>query len=146
MSTDGHSTKCNRNIAENFSHLSRAHERYQRQTDDTRPTSSDTVMVCCSYHGNISSWTQMSTAWRKGGGCGCIHHGVCISCFITTTIAHMANCQDCIYLWLVMVALCNRADHYIFALWFLSSSSFFSSPNLSGRRLDVYHTSDMVWP
>jgi len=38
-----------------------------------------------------------------------------------------------------MVALCNRADHYIFALWFLSF--FFSSPNLSGRRLDVYHTS-----
>jgi len=26
---------------------------------------------------------------------------------------------------LFMVALCNRADHYIFALWFLSSSSFF---------------------
>jgi len=34
----------------------------------------------------------------------------------------------------------DRADHYIFALWFLSSSFFlFSSPNLSGRRLDVYH-------
>jgi len=47
----------------------------------------------------------------------------------------------------VMVALCNRADHYIFMLWFVLlssffflSSSFFSSPNLSGRRLDVYHT------
>jgi len=26
---------------------------------------------------------------------------------------------------LVMVALCNRADHYIFALWFLSSIFFF---------------------
>ena len=37
-----------------------------------------------------------------------------------------------------MVALCNRADHYIFILFLLS---FFSSPNLSGRRLDVYHTS-----
>jgi len=22
--------------------------------------------------------------------------------------------------WFIMVALCNRADHYIFALWFLS--------------------------
>ena len=42
---------------------------------------------------------------------------------------------------LVMVALCNRADHYIFALLFLSSVFFFfSSPNLSGRMLDVYHT------
>jgi len=43
-----------------------------------------------------------------------------------------------------MAALCNRRVHYIFALWFLSSfflSFFFSSPNLSGRRLDVYHTS-----
>jgi len=48
----------------------------------------------------------------------------------------------CQMLVLVMFALCNRADHYSFALRFLSSSSFFfSSPNLSGRRLDVYHTS-----
>jgi len=43
--------------------------------------------------------------------------------------------------WFIMVALCNRADHYIFARWFLLSIFFFSSPNLSGRRLDVCHTS-----
>jgi len=41
---------------------------------------------------------------------------------------------------LTMVGLCNRGDHYSFALWFLSFF-FLSSPNLSGRRLDVYHTS-----
>ena len=44
----------------------------------------------------------------------------------------------------LMVALCNRADHYIFILFLLLLSSFllsfFSLPNLSGRRLDVYHT------
>jgi len=44
----------------------------------------------------------------------------------------------------VMAALCNGASHYIFALWFLLSSvyllSFFPSPNLGRRRLDVYHT------
>ena len=46
-----------------------------------------------------------------------------------------------------MVALCNRADHYMFAMWFLSSIFyllsffFYSSPNISGHRLDVYHTS-----
>jgi len=40
----------------------------------------------------------------------------------------------------IMVALWNRADHYIFIL-FLLSSFFISSPNLSGQRLDVYHTS-----
>jgi len=43
-----------------------------------------------------------------------------------------------------MAAQCNRAGHYIFALLFLLSSYFFfllfSSPNLSRRRLDVYHT------
>jgi len=45
---------------------------------------------------------------------------------------------------LVMAAICNRAGHYIFALWFLSVylvSIFFSSTNLSGRRLHAYHTS-----
>jgi len=43
---------------------------------------------------------------------------------------------------LVMAALRSRCGHYIFALWFLCSIFFFySSPNLSGRRLDVYHTS-----
>ena len=44
----------------------------------------------------------------------------------------------------IMVVLrIRRADHYIFALWFLSFF-FFSLPNLSGRRLDVYHTSTHV--
>jgi len=44
---------------------------------------------------------------------------------------------------LFMVALCNRETIYIFMLWFVLLPSFFfffSSPNLSGRRLDVYHT------
>ena len=46
---------------------------------------------------------------------------------------------------LVMVALWNRADLYIFMLWFvlllLLLLLLFSSPNLSRRRLDVCHTS-----
>jgi len=45
----------------------------------------------------------------------------------------------------VMAALWNRVDHYIFpvissSIFFLFSF-FFSSPNLSGRRMDVCHTS-----
>jgi len=40
-----------------------------------------------------------------------------------------------------MVALWNRADHYIFVLWFLLLFLSFSSPNLNLRRLDVCHTS-----
>jgi len=38
-----------------------------------------------------------------------------------------------------MDALCSRCGHYIFVLWFLLLS--FSSPNLSRRKLDLYHTS-----
>jgi len=51
---------------------------------------------------------------------------------------------DLLTLDVIMVTLWNRADHYIFILWFLSFiylSSFFSSPNLSRGRLDVCHTS-----
>jgi len=40
---------------------------------------------------------------------------------------------------IIMAALRSRCGHYIFVLWFLSD--FFPSPNLSGRRLHVYHTS-----
>ena len=41
-----------------------------------------------------------------------------------------------------MAALWNRAGHYILPCgFFLSSFFFYSSPNLSGRRLDVYHAS-----
>ena len=40
-----------------------------------------------------------------------------------------------------MAALWNRADHYIFVLWFLLSYFFLvSSPILSRRRLGVYPT------
>jgi len=38
-----------------------------------------------------------------------------------------------------MAAMRSRCGHYIFVLFLLSSSFF--SPNLGGRRLDVYHTS-----
>jgi len=45
-----------------------------------------------------------------------------------------------------MAALRSICGHYIFILWFLLLLLLllllpFSSPNLSGRRLDVYHTS-----
>jgi len=41
---------------------------------------------------------------------------------------------------LFMAAICNTAALYIFILWFLSIF-FFSSPNLSGLRMDLHHTS-----
>ena len=62
-------------------------------------------------------------------------------CFSTTKSRSLLN--QVIHVALIMAALCNRTDHYIFALWFLLFSIFlfFSSPNLSRRRLDVCHTS-----
>jgi len=49
--------------------------------------------------------------------------------------------DDNLWRHLFMVALCNRADHTYFHPVVCSSFFFFSSPNLSGRRLDVCHTS-----
>ena len=56
-------------------------------------------------------------------------------CISVTT----ANCFIISYLWLPCAA---DADIIIFALWCLLSRPIFfiSSPNLSGRRVDVYHT------
>jgi len=50
----------------------------------------------------------------------------------------------------IMTALCNRAGHYIFALWFLSSSIFYLScfPRLISAAADWMSTIllHMVWP
>jgi len=48
-------------------------------------------------------------------------------------------CLHCsVSYFLIMAALRSRCGHCIFVLFLLL---FYSSPNLSGRRLDVYHTS-----
>ena len=66
----------------------------------------------------------------------------CYTIILTPIPATAACCQ------VFMATLWNRAGHYIFILWFLSfclsiylSFIFFSSPNLSRRRLHVCHTS-----
>ena len=43
MSIDGQGTLWRRNIAENFNRLSRAHERYRRQTDRRQTTDGRTI-------------------------------------------------------------------------------------------------------
>jgi len=43
---------------------------------------------------------------------------------------HFTGVKFSIFL-LIMVALCNRTDHYIFALWFLSSFFFYNFLNES---------------
>ena len=62
-----------------------------------------------------------------------IHRG--LNAFLRQPISYMS---------IIMAALRSRCGHYIFALWFLSTF-FYSSPNLSGRRLDVYHTSSSTY-
>jgi len=54
------------------------------------------------------------------------------------SIQPLRFCDPCLF----MAVLWNRAGHYIFVLWFLVLSSifFFSSPIVSRRILDVYHT------
>ena len=67
----------------------------------------------------------------------------------STYFAGNADEAKCREFSIFMAALWNRAGHYIFALWFLLLlllSFFFSSPNLSRRRLDVCYTPNMVWP
>ena len=65
-----------------------------------------------------------------GPSCKVHEEPILVACIIYTAFS--------IHL-IVMVALWNRADHYIFALWFLSFFlSFFSSLNLSGCILDVW--------
>ena len=44
---------------------------------------------------------------------------------------------------IIMVALCNRADHYIFALWFYLSSFFFPRLISAVGCLPYFHTSEM---
>jgi len=64
-----------------------------------------------------------------------------LTCFLLPQQAYHTESMGLCFA-VVMAALCNRETIYIFMLWFvLSSSSFFSSPNLSRHRLDVCRTS-----
>ena len=48
----------------------------------------------------------------------------------------------------IMVALCNRADHYIFMLWFVLLSFFFFFPRLISAAADWMSAilPHIVWP
>ena len=89
-------------------------------------------------------WTEGSTYIRQGG-----HHVEHWPTFLVISVLSSAY-----------ITFCNIVQNHVEigrAIIFLpcgfflsfSSSSFFSSPNLSGRRLDVYHTSThgvaLVW-
>jgi len=55
------------------------------------------------------------------------------------------GCEERLRNDLFMAAVRSRSGHYIFAQWVsIFLSVFFSWSNLSGYRLDVYHTSTHV--
>ena len=67
--------------------------------------------------------------------------GICLWSPYVIGRPYIFSCCGLFFFFFLMVALWNRVDHYIFILFLLSFFLlFFSSPNLSGRRLDVYHT------
>ena len=47
-----------------------------------------------------------------------------------TLLPNCGQAQRLLSVFIIVVALCNKADHYIFALWFLSSIFFLFFPRL----------------
>ena len=92
------------------------------------------------YCGQLAGWIKMPPGTAVG--LYALDTVLDDTCRQPGASSRVLNCgHSTQYSHLVMVALCNRADHYIFMLRFVVLLlSFFSSPNLSGRRLDVYHT------
>ena len=87
-------------------------------------------------------------AYRREGvdesaQCG---RNVIYDCFVFSVACQTSTMCSCTSLilhicWLIMAALRSRCGHYIFVLFLSIFFYLFPSPNISGRRLDVYHTS-----
>jgi len=62
----------------------------------------------------------------------------------------LVNWRNAKLVYIIMAALCNRAGHYIFVLWFLSFflSIFLVFPRLISAAADLMSTilRHMVWP
>ena len=106
------------------------------------------VMTPIRYHGYTSVFNPRASNGilhpytGNGGG---VNYPQSIPSYDARERLKISTCgKNCLVWDIFMVALWNRADHYIFILFLLLLSSsffFFSSPNLSSRRVDVYHTS-----
>jgi len=64
-----------------------------------------------------------------------LEESVLTPCELRVTLSRLISCQH--FIW-------NRADHYIFMLWFVLSSSFF--PRLISAAADWMSAIHMVWP
>ena len=103
--------------------------------------------------GRYEKWYQQTAAWLCSAG-----HALAGIVIATTTLLHHRPITDShdrralvevctVPVLLVMAALWNRADHYIFILSFVLPFFFllFSSSNLSLHRLDVCMTHFHTW-
>jgi len=90
-----------------------------RGTDRHAHTRSQTAVTTVHFASNTTPTRNLVTCAK------------CVDCQITS--CDMNN--------LFMVALWNRADHIYFHAVVCSFFLYFSSPNLSRRRLDICHTS-----
>ena len=91
----------------------------------------------CPFGGG-GAGSPSNTMSRRQARC-CLQVKLCDSCL---SALYVPWCKKALYKYSSFPFLWNMVGHYIFALWFLSFFFLsFSSPNLSGRRLDVYHTS-----
>jgi len=86
------------------------------------------------------SESSLTDCFHAGWGTNNCHHDedISIECALTTTAPPNGKYTRSVHV--IMTALWNRAAHYILPCGFFRSF-FFSSPNPSRRRLDVYHTS-----
>jgi len=120
------------------------HQRTQVHEEDDRRLMVVMACVCVRDDGRISGWRGCTRDWSVSVFCMWKWLTTnTFDCMLTARPLTGITVFCCVCLF--VVARWNGADHYIFALWFLLLSIylsfFFSSPNLSRRRLDVCHTS-----
>jgi len=109
------------------------------------------VYICmyCYSTGKMLVWVGILPVTAKSNNCVLTQvasgHQICLSILRQCNLLCCSSNARALFqiFWaisLIMAALCSRCGHYIFALWFLLSSFFSTSPNLSRRRLDACHT------
>jgi len=120
MSTDGQGTKWRRKIAENFNRLTRAHERY-RQTTDRQTTD-----------GRTTAYSEREFTFAKNLQKFLVNVNAQVRYMLSPV--HLSS----VCLWSPYVNVIGQTIIFLPCGFFFL---LFSSPNLSGCRMDVYHTS-----
>ena len=133
----------------------RPRRRWHLLTRRWRKSGESVTVICCYYNCSIDGhYYRLSVICRLQLAYSKVTSAIIIWVLLNLPVLLHRRCfwiwrllkqslfkGSMLHIFIIMVALWNKADHYIFALWFLLSSFFFSPPNPSRRRLDVFHTS-----